>query len=387
MADDFDESAALPVGEVIAELRANLGLPADGSTPEAGKEKEAAADAGDDKTEKADSEDKTANDDIKDDDTADDDDAGEKDKASTREASAAKKVFGKYVDEEAAAQGWIHLQNSLASMSAKLEKLEEKLEKTGESSDTHPDIVKLNEELSDLTEDIKENKASQRGLQTKGEAIRADIAKLQGRIDATEDDATKDRLEGKIELLKDRLDVHGQKWLELERDNKRAMRKLTSIDSRRKEVEEAIKAERQESRKANESTQAWRQEQNFRYSTAINALPKLYEMTPGQHERVGKLIKADLKEYVDRNPDGDPIDLVKFVAARAKVHTAEFGIKTRFVKAGSEKKDISGTGKRPGSADTTPTKGSSKAERPSAAKAEEDAAAVRRAIRKEMGAL
>ncbi len=387
MADDFDESAAQPVGEVIAQLREQLGIPGTESTSDIKDDKQAAG-GENDETVKSETEHKSDNDDVEEKDETAGDDKDElsgKDKAPVRSAGL-NKILEKYgFDEEKFADGWFALQNSLSQTVKRLESLEDKLDKQAGSNEPHPDIVKLNTELEELTEDIKENRAEQTELVAKGEKIRAEISKLTGRKEATEDGPAKDALDSKIDILKERLESHAAKWKDIDRDNKKLLRKTQQIDGRRKEVEADLVAQREEGRKQSVSNEQWRATQNFRYSTAVKELAKIYEMTPGQHERIGKLIKADLKQFVDNNPDGDPIDLVKFVAARAKVHTAEFNIKSRFVKTGTDKKDVakSGNGQRAGGA-VTPTP-RAKHTPVAQEKAAEDAQAARLHARRTLG--
>ena len=386
MADDFDDGAAQPVGEVIAELRASLGLPADGSTPAAADDKKTAADEGDGKGAPAAASDKTADD--KPEGQEAEDEKGElsdKDKAPARSAGLTK-ILEKYgFDEEKFADGWYNLQNSTALVVKRLEALEERIAEQAGSKEPDPDVVRLNEELEGLVDDIKENRQHQRELVSKGEKTRDSIAKLMGRMEATEDANTKDSLQTRIDALKDQLEAQADKWKDIDRDNKRLDRKAQAIDARRKDLEKEVEDRRKESRGQEQSVKAWQQDQGYRFNTALKALGQIYDMTPNQHSAVSRLIKDDIAQFLRKNPEGDPIDLVKFVGVRAKVHTADFNIKTKFAKAGADKKDVAGgNGKRTTTTETTAVRPKTDP-RASQEKAAEDAAAARAHARKIMG--
>lgn len=339
MAQDFDESAAQPVSEVIAELRQNLGIPAD-AEPAAGEDdKKAGAADDDDSAATSDADDKSDDDAAGDDDSADDkDDAEEK---APPKKSAKETIFGKYKSEDELAEGWLHLQNSLSKMVKRLDSMEEKLTKKEGSDAPHPDIVALQDEAEDLQEDIKENRVDQQKLTEEAGGIRDKISTLKGRLSATEDEARKEAIQGQIDTLTESLKAKGNQWLKIDRDNKKLDRKVQSLESRRKQVEADIKEAAEADRESEQSVREWQEDQGRRFATAVKGLSTIYEMTPGQHARIGRIIKDEIKEYLQTHPKGDPIDVVKFVAVRAKEHTAEFNIKSKFVKKGDEKKEVS----------------------------------------------
>lgn len=386
MAEDFDESAALPVGEVIAQLRESLGIPADGTTPDDKDDQGAAAGGEDDQAGDPDPDKKTGDDDDADDDDADDADGTPSDKDKNL-GPAAKKLREKYdFDDEKQAEGWLALQNSIAKVVQRLDAMEERANKQAGSTESHPDIVALQEEVEDLQEDLKENQAEQRALVKKGEGVRAEMAKLQGKLEITEDEAKRDALQARIDTLQERLNNHGDKWQSIEKENKKLVRKAQQIESKRKQVEEDIKESQEATRTQAQKVKAWQDDQNLRFHTAVKELGKIYNMTPGQHKLIGRIIKDEIREYLTTHPDGDPINVVAFVASRAKAHTAELGIKSRFAKKGEEKKEVArvGNGQRgPTKEPTVPPKRQTGSQEKAAA----DATAARLHARKVLGNL
>lgn len=280
-------------------------------------------------------------------------------KAQIRRNPRLQKILDKYGgDEDKLVDAIYHQWNSGSEQHKRMNQLEQALEalkskQRAAPAEPTPDILEVQEDITALNEEAKDNQQSMSGLLGKMDKLNAKIYRTQGKLENAED-FDKARLEAQETGLKQELDSVVRDYQSRERDSKRMLRDYAKLQHRLDRVTKAADSDRakeatQEVEDAKTRADAYRD-----FITTVEEYQGRYNFP--NPKRVSDMVRSELSTYIDSLPADHPaIDISAKASEILDEFVEEIGaVKSKKFVTASKNKAASLPKGRPTSAGASP---------------------------------
>jgi len=220
---------------------------------------------------------------------------------------------------ELLAQGVYGNQNQMAQLTNAVGELQQTLQARDEPEVSSPRLDRVDNELAALTARITQNQQQQSQSLLNINTLEKDIAKAEGRAEASADEYDRSLANDQVRTLRDRHAREGDNWRRLRNETDDAARRQESLGYERDEALGEIEQQQQLNQRQEVEAAQNRELTMQEFNAATSAAAEAFQIPQENIQHLQNTIRAEVITYLRSLPDNaPPINIPAFVEQSAQ---------------------------------------------------------------------